>query len=122
MPWQHIRVARFGGPEVLELAGEQTVPDPGPGEVRIKVLAAGTGFTDTFIRRGRYPDFKGPLPFTPGYDLVGVVGKTGPGVTARAKASWSPISVSLAATHNIRRASSFRSLMRSIPLKRSASR
>jgi len=54
MPWQHIPVARFGGPEVLELAGEQTVPDPGPGEVRIKVLAAGTGFTDTFIRRGRY--------------------------------------------------------------------
>ena len=48
----------------------------------IKVLAAGTGFTDTFIRRGRYPDFKGPLPFTPGYDLVGVVETTGPGVTA----------------------------------------
>ncbi len=82
MPWQHIRIARFGGPEVLELAEEQTVPDPGPGEVRIKVLAAATGFTDTFIRRGRYPDFKGPLPFTPGYDLVGVVETTGPGVTA----------------------------------------
>src|SRR5271165_5470332 len=82
MPWQHIRIARFGGPEVLELAEEQTVPAPGPGEVRIKVLAAGTGFTDTFIRRGRYPDFKGPLPFTPGYDLVGVVETTGPGVTA----------------------------------------
>src|SRR5271155_5262944 len=81
MPWQHIRIARFGGPEVLELAEEQTVPAPGPGEVRIKVLAAGTGFTDTFIRRGRYPDFKGPLPFTPGYDLVGIVEKTGPGVT-----------------------------------------
>jgi hypothetical protein len=47
----------------------------GPGEVRIKVLAGGTGFTDTFIRRG-------PLPFTPGYDLVGVVETTGPGVTA----------------------------------------
>jgi NADPH:quinone reductase-like Zn-dependent oxidoreductase len=82
MPWQHIRIARFGGPEVLELAEEQTVPAPGPGEVRIKVLAAGTGFTDTFIRRGRYPDFKGPLPFTPGYDLVGVVETTAPGVTA----------------------------------------
>jgi NADPH:quinone reductase-like Zn-dependent oxidoreductase len=82
MPWQHIRIARFGGPEVLELAEEQTVPAPGPGEVRIKVLAGGTGFTDTFIRRGRYPDFKGPLPFTPGYDLVGVVETTGPGVTA----------------------------------------
>jgi NADPH:quinone reductase-like Zn-dependent oxidoreductase len=82
MPWQHIRIARFGGPEVLELAEEQTIPGPGPGEVRIKVLATGTGFTDTFIRRGRYPDFKGPLPFTPGYDLVGVVETTGPGVTA----------------------------------------
>jgi NADPH:quinone reductase-like Zn-dependent oxidoreductase len=82
MPWQHISVARFGGPEVLELAEEQAVPAPSPGEVRIKVRAAGTGFTDTFIRRGRYPDFKGPLPFTPGYDLVGVVETTGPGVTA----------------------------------------
>ncbi len=78
MAWQHIRIARFGGPEVLEMAEEQTLPDPGPGEVRIKVLAAGTGFTDTFIRRGRYPDFKGPLPFTPGYDLVGIVEATGP--------------------------------------------
>ena len=81
MPWQHIRISRFGGPEVLELAEQPTLPEPGPDEVRIKVLAAGTGFTDTFIRRGRYPDFKGPLPFTPGYDLVGVVEQTGRGVT-----------------------------------------
>jgi len=81
MPWQRIRIARFGGPEVLELVEEPTIPSPGPGEVRIKVLAAGTGFTDTFIRRGRYPDFKGPLPFTPGYDLVGVVEQAGAGVT-----------------------------------------
>ena len=83
MAWQHICIARFGGPEVLELAEQPTIPDPGPGEVRIKVLAAGTGFTDTFIRRGRYPDFKGPLPFTPGYDLVGVIEETGPGVPAQ---------------------------------------
>ena len=81
MPWQYIRISRFGGPEVLELAEQPTLPEPGPDEVRIKVLAAGTGFTDTFIRRGRYPDFKGPLPFTPGYDLVGVVEQTGRGVT-----------------------------------------
>jgi NADPH:quinone reductase-like Zn-dependent oxidoreductase len=80
MSWQHVRISRFGGPEVLELAEEPIIPDPGPGEVRIKVLAAGTGFTDTFIRRGRYPDFKGPLPFTPGYELVGVVEKAGSGV------------------------------------------
>src|SRR5580704_7186584 len=82
MSWQHVRISRFGGPEVLELAEESTIPNPGPGEVRIKVLAAGTGFTDSFIRRGRYPDFKGPLPFTPGYELVGVVEKAGSGVAA----------------------------------------
>src|SRR5580693_5230680 len=82
MSWQHVRISRFGGPEVLELTEESTIPNPGPGEVRIRVLAAGTGFTDSFIRRGRYPDFKGPLPFTPGYELVGLVEKVGPGVTS----------------------------------------
>jgi NADPH:quinone reductase-like Zn-dependent oxidoreductase len=85
MTWQCIRISRFGGPEVLELTEQPTIPDPGPGEVRIKVLAAGTGFTDSFIRRGRYPDFKGPLPFTPGYEFVGVIEKTGPGVTVPRK-------------------------------------
>ena len=82
MAWQSIRISRFGGPEVLELVQQTGVPEPGPGEVRIKVLAAGTGFTDSFIRRGRYPDFKGPLPFVPGYELVGIVEKAGPGVAA----------------------------------------
>jgi len=82
MTWQSIRISRFGGPEVLELAEQRIIPDPGPGAVRIKVLAAGTGFTDCFIRRGRYPGFKGPLPFTPGYELVGIIEKTGSGVTA----------------------------------------
>jgi NADPH:quinone reductase-like Zn-dependent oxidoreductase len=82
MPWQHLRVSGFGGPEVLQMAQDLRIPDPGPGEVRIKVLAAGTGFTDTMIRRGRYPDFKGPLPFTPGCEIVGIVEKNGSGVTA----------------------------------------
>jgi NADPH:quinone reductase-like Zn-dependent oxidoreductase len=80
MPWQHLRISRFGGPEVLEVVEESDIPQPGPGEVRIKVLAAGTGFTDTMIRRGRYPDFKGPLPFTPGCEIVGIVEKIGAGV------------------------------------------
>jgi len=83
--WQHIRISRFGGPEVLEVVEQQTVPEPGPGEVRIKVIAAGTGFTDTMIRRGRYPDFKGPLPFTPGCEIAGVVEKVGTGVAAPSK-------------------------------------
>jgi NADPH:quinone reductase-like Zn-dependent oxidoreductase len=80
MPWRHVRISRFGGPEVLQLVEESAIPEPGPGEVRIKVLAAGTGFTDTMIRRGRYPDFKGPVPFTPGYEIVGLIEKAGPGV------------------------------------------
>jgi len=82
MRWQHLLISRYGGPEVLQVVEESTIPEPGPGEVRIKVLAAGTGFTDTMIRRGRYPDFKGPLPFTPGYDIVGVIEKTGADVAA----------------------------------------
>jgi NADPH:quinone reductase-like Zn-dependent oxidoreductase len=41
------------------------------------VLAAGTGFADSFIGRGRYPDL-GRLLFTPGYDSVGVAEKVGP--------------------------------------------
>jgi len=84
MPWHHIRIARFGGPEVLALAEEATLPAPGPGEVRIKVVAAGTGFTDAFIRRGRYPDFKGPLPFTPGYEIIGTIDAIGPGAAGLA--------------------------------------
>jgi NADPH:quinone reductase-like Zn-dependent oxidoreductase len=82
MAWQHLQISRFGGPEVLEMAVEDLIPEPGPGQVRIKVLAAGTGFTDTMIRRGRYPDFRGPIPFTPGYDLVGVIEKVGPDVAS----------------------------------------
>src|SRR5208283_5082822 len=82
MSWQHLSISRFGGPEVLQMVEESAIPEPGPGEARIKVLAAGTGFTDTMIRRGRYPDFKGPLPFTPGYEIVGVVERCGPGAPA----------------------------------------
>jgi NADPH:quinone reductase-like Zn-dependent oxidoreductase len=85
MTWQHIQIARFGGPEVLDLVEEATLPEPGPGEVRIKVAAAGTGFTDAFIRLGRYPDFKGPLPFTPGYELVGAIDAVGSGVPEKRK-------------------------------------
>jgi NADPH:quinone reductase len=82
MTWQNISIAQFGGPEVMELTEQPTTPEPGPDEVRIMVLAAGTGFTDIFIRRGRYPDYKGPVPFTPGYDIVGIVDKVGPSVTS----------------------------------------
>ena len=47
MTWRHIRISGFGGPEVLEVAEQPTIPEPGSGEIRSEVLAAGTGFTDT---------------------------------------------------------------------------
>jgi NADPH:quinone reductase len=74
---QRIVVDRYGGPEVLRLVEEDT-PRPGPGEVRIRVLAAGVSFTDALIRAGTY--LGGPKPpFTPGYEFVGVVEELGPG-------------------------------------------
>ena len=71
----------FGGPEVLELVHVDALPEPGEGEVRVRVEAAGVGYTDTIVRRGRYVLYKGGLPVTPGYDLVGVVDKLGTGVS-----------------------------------------
>lgn len=79
--WQHIQLTAFGGPDTLELIAEDTLPEPGPGQVRVKVLTAGTGFTDTIIRQGQYPGIKQKPPFTPGYDWFGVVNKVGSGVT-----------------------------------------
>jgi NADPH:quinone reductase-like Zn-dependent oxidoreductase len=74
---KRVVVNRFGGPEVVTVV-EDEVPVPGPGEVRVKVLAAGVSFTDTQLRAGTY--LGGPKPpFTPGYELVGVVEALGPG-------------------------------------------
>lgn len=76
-PWQHILLTAIGGPDKLQLVSEPTLPEPGPGQVRVKVLTAGTGFTDTIIRQGQYPGVKQKPPFTPGYDWFGVVDASG---------------------------------------------
>ena len=74
---KRVVVERFGGPEVLQVIDEDA-PRPGPGEARVRVLAAGVSFTDALIRAGTY--LGGPKPpFTPGYELVGVVEQLGPG-------------------------------------------
>src|SRR5262245_44770177 len=74
---KRVVVDRYGGPEVLKVVEEDT-PRPGPGEVCVRVLAAGVSFTDALIRAGTY--LGGPKPpFTPGYELVGVVEEVGPG-------------------------------------------
>jgi NADPH2:quinone reductase len=74
---KRVVVTRFGGPEVLELV-EMDRPRPGPGEVCVRVLVSGVSFTDTQLRAGTY--LGGPKPpFTPGYELVGVVEELGAG-------------------------------------------
>ena len=74
---KRVVVDQFGGPEVLKVV-EEDDPRPGPGQVRVRVLAAGVSFTDALIRAGTY--LGGPKPpFTPGYELVGVVEELGPG-------------------------------------------
>jgi NADPH2:quinone reductase len=74
---KRVVVERYGGPEVLRVI-EEDAPRPGVGEVRVRVLAAGVSFTDALLRAGTYLGVPKP-PFTPGYELVGVVEELGPG-------------------------------------------
>jgi NADPH2:quinone reductase len=57
-------------------------PEPGPGQVRMRVLAAGVGLPDAHMCRGSYA-LTPELPFTPGQELVGIVTAAGPGAQAR---------------------------------------
>lgn len=74
-----IRVHRFGGPEVLQLEDVPT-PAPGPGQVLVKIHAAGVNPVETYFRSGSNPAL--PLPWTPGMDAAGVVEAVGPDVPA----------------------------------------
>ena len=74
---KRVVVDRYGGPEVLRVV-EDEKPQPGPGEVCVKVLAAGVSLTDAQLRAGTYLGVPRP-PFTPGYELVGVVDAVGSG-------------------------------------------
>jgi NADPH:quinone reductase-like Zn-dependent oxidoreductase len=81
MTYKRVTITAFGGPEVLKIIGEPKLPEPKPGEVRIKVLVTSAAFTDVMIRKGKYPDVKDRPPFSPGYDVLGVVDKLGDGAT-----------------------------------------
>jgi NADPH:quinone reductase len=74
-----IIVTHYGGPDELQLI-EEECPEPKRGEVRVKVLAAGVALPDLLMREGVHPETP-PLPFTPGWDLVGVVDRLGDGVS-----------------------------------------
>jgi NADPH:quinone reductase len=73
-----IRVRELGGPEVMRLE-EVPDPQPGPGQVAVRVHAAGVNPVDAYIRSGGYA-LKPSLPYTPGTDAAGVVESTGPDV------------------------------------------
>jgi NADPH2:quinone reductase len=73
-----IIVTHYGGPDALRVV-EEECPEPKAGEVRVKVLAAGVALPDLLAREGVHPETP-RLPFTPGWDLVGVVDRLGDGV------------------------------------------
>ena len=75
---RQVWIPRVGGPELLILR-EAPEPEPGAGEVRIKVEAIGVNFSDVVSRLGLNPDAP-PLPLVLGYEVAGVVDAVGPEV------------------------------------------
>src|SRR3954464_7875688 len=75
-----IQVQEFGGPEVLQVA-DVPRPEPGPGEVLIRVTRAGINYADTHQRRNEYLA-KAELPLIPGTEVAGVREDTGERVVA----------------------------------------
>jgi NADPH2:quinone reductase len=74
-----IIVTRYGGPDALQVLEEER-PEPKHGQVRVRVLSAGVALPDIMAREGIHPETP-RVPFTPGWDLVGVVDQLGPGVS-----------------------------------------
>ncbi|XP_074007949.1 quinone oxidoreductase isoform X2 [Numenius arquata] len=76
-----VRVFEFGGPEVLKLQSDVSIPHPKEDQVLIKVHACGVNPVETYIRSGNYAR-KPALPYTPGSDVAGVIEGVGERVTA----------------------------------------
>ena len=70
------QVTRPGGP--IELV-EREVPQPGPGAVRVRVLACGICHSDALTKEGHWPGIK--YPRVPGHEIAGIVDELGPGVS-----------------------------------------
>ncbi len=72
-------LTKKGGPEVLQVV-ELPVEQPGRGQLRVRILAAGAGVTDVLMLSGAYM-YAPKIPFVPGYEIAGVVDAIGPGVS-----------------------------------------
>ncbi|WP_119629960.1 NAD(P)H-quinone oxidoreductase [Methylocaldum marinum] len=81
-----IEIIQWGGPEVLQ-ACRRTTPQPGPGEVLIKVAAAGVNRPDVMQRKGLYPPPPGASDI-PGLEIAGEIVALGDGVGVPAVGSW----------------------------------
>ena len=79
MKHTRIIVTRYGGPDALQVL-EEECPEPKRGEVRVRVLAAGVSLPDIMMREGIHPETP-RVPFTPGWDLVGIVDRLGEGTS-----------------------------------------
>jgi NADPH2:quinone reductase len=77
--YTRIIVTHYGGPDALQVL-EKECPEPKGGEVRVRVQAAGVSLPDLMMREGVHPETP-PVPFTPGWDLIGVVDRLGAGVS-----------------------------------------
>src|SRR4051794_26638430 len=81
MPPMHAIVLRaHGGPEVLEPA-DLPLPEPAPGQVRVKVAAVAVNHLDLWVRKGG-PAFKLHFPHILGADIAGTIDAVGPGASA----------------------------------------
>lgn len=69
-----IKISNYGDADVLQLTDSEPKPSPGPGQVLVKIHAAGVNFVDIYHRRGTYPH---KLPFVPGLEASGVVEEVG---------------------------------------------
>src|SRR5271169_3406198 len=77
---RQVWIPRTGPPDVLEVR-DAPDPEPGEGQVRIRVAAAGVNFADTLTRIGLYPDAP-KLPAVVGYEVAGTIDKLGPKANA----------------------------------------
>jgi len=73
-----MRVAQVSGPQSSFEIVEREIPEPGPGEVRIRVQACGICHSDSIVKEGSFPDIR--YPRVPGHEVAGRVDAVGPGV------------------------------------------